>query len=281
MKINKNNPEHVSNFLGELIGTLILVFFGCGSIAVSILFSAHSGLFQIAAIWGVSVALAIYATRHISCAHLNPAVSVAMVVAGRMSVRKLLSYLLGQFTGAFLAAVFLYILFSSSIAQYENLNGILRGSSESIKTAMMFGEYFPNPGLGYEISVSAMNAFLAEMAGTFALVFLIFSLTDGCNVGRPDDSLSPLFIGLSITIIISVIAPLTQAGLNPARDFSPRVFAYLAGWKGAAFPDSHGGFFTVYILGPVIGGILAALLFERIVKPIMSNKSNSKTCKCP
>ena len=88
MKINKNNPEHISNFLGELIGTLILVFFGCGSIAVSILFSSHSGLFQIAAIWGISVALAIYATRHISCAHLNPAVSIAMVVAGRIKSGK-------------------------------------------------------------------------------------------------------------------------------------------------------------------------------------------------
>jgi glycerol uptake facilitator protein len=281
METDKKNLEHLSSFLGELIGTLILVFFGCGSIAVTMLFSSHSGLFQIAAIWGISVALAIYATRHISCAHLNPAVSIAMVVAGRMSARKLSSYLLGQFTGAFLAALFLYILFSSSIAQYENLNGILRGSSESIKTAMMFGEFYPNPGLGYEVTVSTMNAFLAEMAGTFALVFLIFSLTDGCNVGRPDDSLSPLFIGLSITIIISVIAPLTQAGLNPARDLSPRVFAYLAGWKEAAFPDPHWGFFTVYILGPVVGGIFAALLFEKIVKPIMFNKSKQKTCKCP
>ena len=281
MKINKNNPEYVSSFLGELIGTLILVFFGCGSIAVSILFSSHSGLFQIAAIWGISVALAIYATRHISCAHLNPAVSIAMVVADRMSARKLFSYILGQFTGAFLAAVFLYILFSSSIAQYENINGILRGSPDSIKTAMMFGDFYPNPGLGYEVAVSTMNAFLAEMAGTFALVFLIFSLTDGCNVGRPDDSLSPLFIGLSITIIISIIAPLTQAGLNPARDLSPRMFAYLAGWKNAAFPDSHWGFLTVYVLGPVVGGILAALTFEKIVKPIMSNKSKQKTCKCP
>jgi glycerol uptake facilitator protein len=281
VKISKNNPEFVSNFLGELIGTLILVFFGCGSIAVSILFSAHSGLFQIATIWGVSVALAIYATRHISCAHLNPAVSLAMVVAGRMSARKLFSYLLGQFSGAFLAAVLLYVLFSSSIAQYENINGILRGSPDSIQTAMMFGEFYPNPELGSNVSVSTMNAFLAEMAGTFALVFLIFPLTDGCNVGRPDDSLSPLFIGLSITIIISVIAPLTQAGINPARDLSPRLFAYLAGWREAAFPDSGFGFLTVYVLGPVLGGIFAALLFEKTVKPIMANKSNSKTCNCP
>jgi glycerol uptake facilitator protein len=144
----------------------------------------------------------------------------------------------------------------------------------------MFGEFYPDPGLGYTAPVSAMNAFLAEMAGTFALVFLIFSLTDGCNVGRPDDSLSPLFIGLSVTVIISVIGPLTQAGLNPARDLSPRIFAYLAGWKGAAFPDSHLGFLTVYVLGPITGGILAALLFEKIIKPIMSNKSNVKSCKC-
>ena len=279
--IRKNNPEYLSNFLGELIGTFILVFFGCCSVAVTILFSSHSGLFQIAAIWGVSVALAIYATRHISCAHLNPAVSIAMVVSDRMAARKLPSYLLGQFTGAFLAAGLLYILFSSSIAQYENINGILRGSRDSIRTAMMFGEFYPNPGIGHEVAVSTMNAFLAEMTGTFALVFLIFSLTDGCNVGRPDDSLSPLFIGLSITVIISVIAPLTQAGLNPARDLSPRMFAYFAGWKDAVFPDSHGGFLTVYVLAPITGGILAALLFEKIIKPIMSNKNNIKTCKCP
>jgi glycerol uptake facilitator protein len=61
-----NNPEYVSSFLGELIGTLILVFFGCGSIAVTILFSSHSGLFQIAAIWGIGVALAIYTTTRIT-----------------------------------------------------------------------------------------------------------------------------------------------------------------------------------------------------------------------
>ena len=281
MKISRNYPEYVSNFLGEMIGTVILVFFGCGSVAVTTLFSAHSGLFQIAAIWGVGVALAIYATRHISCAHLNPAVSIAMVVSDRMASRKLPSYLLGQFTGAFLAAALLYILFSSSIAQYESINGILRGAENSVRTAMMFGEFYPNPGLEYGAPVSTMNAFLAEMAGTFALVFLIFSLTDGCNVGRPDDSLSPLFIGLSVTVIISVIAPLTQAGLNPARDLSPRIFAYLAGWKKAAFPDSHWGFLTVYVLGPITGGILAALLFEKIIKPIMSNRGNAKTCKCP
>ena len=248
MKALRWYHEHIANFLGEMIGTFILVFFGCGAVAVTVLFSSHSGLFQISAVWGVSVALAIYVTRHISCAHLNPAVSIAMVVSERMVVRKLPSYLLGQFTGAFLAAVLLYILFSSSIAQFEISNGIIRGSRDSIRTAMMFGEFYPKPGSGPEAVVSTMNAFFAETAGTFALVFLIFSLTDGCNVGRPDDALSPLFIGLTMTVIISVIAPLTQAGLNPARDFSPRIFAYLAGWGEAAFPETPWGFLQFIFL---------------------------------
>lgn len=281
MEIIKKKQDVVTNFLGEFIGTFILVFFGCGSVAVTVLFSAHTGLLQIAIIWGVGVALAIYATRHISCAHLNPAVSIAMVVSNRMTAGKLPSYLLGQLSGAFFAAAVLYLLFADSIVHYENINGIIRGGKESMRTAMMFGEFYPNPGLEYPVAVSTTNAFLAEAVGTFALVFLIFSLTDGCNVGRPDNSLSPLFIGLSVTIIISIIAPLTQAGLNPARDLSPRLFAYLAGWGKAAFPDAGFGFFTVYILGPIAGGVSAALLFEKIVKPIMSNRNNSKTCRCP
>jgi glycerol uptake facilitator protein len=198
-----------------------------------------------------------------------------MVIADRMSVRNLLSYLLGQFTGAFLAAVFLYLLFSASIAQYEQIHGIIRGSHESIKTAMMFGEYYPNPGAELTASVTTINEFLAEMIGTFALVFLIFSLTESCNVRRPDNAVSPLFIGLSITVIISIIALLTQAGLNPARYLSPRLFAYFVSWKNAAFTDRHWEFLPVYVLGPISGGILAALMFKRIIEPIMSTVMSS------
>lgn len=272
--------ESLPDFLGEFIGTSILVLFGCGSVAVTVLFSSHSGLLQIAAIWGAAVTLAIYSTRHISCAHLNPAVSLAMVVAGRMTAKKLPAYLLGQFAGAFFASVILFTLFAPSIAQFEQTQGIVRGSPASRQTAMMFGEYYPNPGAGTNVSVTTVNAIFAEMAGTFALVFLVFSLSEGCNVGRPDDSLSPLFIGLSLCMIISVVAPLTQAGLNPARDLSPRLFAYLAGWKQAAFPDSHLGFLTVYVIGPIAGGTLAALTFKQVIEPIMRKKNDANGCGC-
>ncbi len=262
--------KHLNDLMGELIGTFILVFFGCGSVVVSVLFSAHVGLFQVAAIWGVGVALAIYSTRHLSCAHLNPAVTLAMVTSGRMPIKLLPIYFLGQFIGAFIASAILYVLFADSIAQYELQNGIIRGTPDSVKTAMMFGEFYPNPGSS--AVVSTLNAFLAEAIGTFVLVALIFNLTECCNVGRPDNSIAPLFIGLTVSIIICVIAPLTQAGINPARDLSPRLFSYLAGWGSASFPDNHYGFLSVYVLGPLVGGVLASILFTKAIHPLMLGK---------
>lgn len=271
------NPNAVRDFTGEMFGTAILVFFGCGSVAVSVLFGAHSGLWQVAMIWGVGVALAIYATRHLSCAHLNPAVSLAMVASGRMRAGKLPAYLSGQFAGAFAAASILYLLFADSIAQFEAIHNIVRGTPDSIRTAMMFGEFYPNPTAGDAAIVTTTTAFIAEALGTFALVFMIFSLTEGCNVGRPGNELAPLFIGATVAVIIAVLAPLTQAGLNPARDLSPRLFSMLAGWGDAALPGSGFDFITVYVLGPICGALAAGQIFTRISEPMMKRKS-CETC---
>ncbi|MGB3210069.1 MAG: MIP/aquaporin family protein [Desulforhopalus sp.] len=259
-------------FVGEFLGTFILVFFGCGSVAVTVLFSSHTGLFQVALLWGFSVTIAIYATRHLSCAHLNPAVSIAMVIGNRMSIKKLPVYIFAQTLGAFLAASVLYLLFSASIAQYEENHEIVRGSAESIKTAMIFADFYPNPGTGSNASVSMTTAALAEAIGTFALVFFIFAITEGCNLGRPNDLLAPIFIGLALAVIISIIAPLTQAGFNPARDFSPRIFAVFAGWGKAAWPDNNHGYLIVYILAPIGGGSMASLFFTKFLEPLMENK---------
>lgn len=263
-------------FAGEFIGTFILVLFGCGSVAVSVLFNAHQGLFQVGMIWGIGVSLAIYVTRYLSCAHLNPAVTLAMAASGRMTKRKIPVYLAAQFTGAFAAGLALYLIFSPAISGFESLNHIIRGSDESIQTAKMFGEFYRQPGSN--ITVSMLSAMAIEAFGTFLLVLLIFSLTEGCNLGRPQDSSTPIFIGLSVASIICLLAPLTQAGLNPARDFGPRLIAWIFGWGSAAFPDKTGGFFFVYILAPIIGGQAAGLLFTKVLEPLM--KSPKEVCSC-
>ena len=263
-------------FKGETLGTFLLVLFGCGSVAVSVLFNAHQGLMQIALAWGIGVTLSIYLTRHLSCAHLNPAVTVAMVISKRMKAKKLPVYITAQFLGAFLAGLAIYILFSPSISAFENAHSIVRGTAESVQTAKMFGEYYAAPGSTSVVSLPL--AIGAEAFGTFLLVLMIFALTEGCNVGRPSDALAPLFIGLTVSSIICLIAPLTQAGLNPARDFGPRMIAWIFGWKSAAFPDQTGGFFLVYILGPIIGAMLASLFFVFAFEPTM--KSTSEKCDC-
>lgn len=272
--------------LGEFIGTFLLVLFGTASVAVAVLFNAYAGLLQVAAVWGIGVTLAIYATRHLSCAHLNPAVSLGMVLAGRMNPRLLPWYWCAQLVGGVAAGATLLLLFGGAIAEFEHVHGIVRGAPESVQTGMMFGEYFPNPGFAASgLGVTLGTAMLAEGIGTLLLVTMIFALTEGCNVGRPDDGAAPVFIGATVAAIIAIIAPLTQAGLNPARDFGPRLVAYLAGWGGTAIPGPHGGFFLVYVVAPLVGGAVSALCFRYGLAPLMRGRGSAadpsgEACAC-
>lgn len=249
--------------VGEFIGTFFLVLFGCGSVAVSVCFDEYHGIFQVGIVWGIGLTLTIYATRNLCNAHFNPAVTIAMAVCGRLSWKKVPAYLLSQFLGAFAGGMMIYALFCQNIAATEAARGIVRGSAQSIETAKMFGEYYAFSG------ITMGQAFLAEAVGTFVLVFMIFALTETANVGRPDNAMTPLFIGLTVTTCLVLIAPLTQAGLNPARDFAPRLAALIFGWGQAAFPDTSGGAFLVYILAPILGGLAAGLFYTRALERFM------------
>lgn len=242
-------------YIGESLGTFILVLFGCGSVAGAVLFNAFTSLLEVALIWGFGVAIAIFVTRNSCPAHLNPAVSLAMAIVHKLPWKKLPFYILAQTFGAFMAGLFLFLILEDAILVFEANNEIVRGTDASIKSAMMFGEYFPNPGFLDFIPVSSTLAFLMEGVGTFLLVFVILKVTEKAE---QIDNITPLVIGLTVTIIICLVAPFTQAGLNPARDFGPRMVAYFAGWGDAAFPNVAYSFFTVYILAPLLAGILAA-----------------------
>lgn len=96
-------------------------------------------------------------------------------------------------------------------------------------------------------------------------------MTEGCNVGRPSDDLFPLFIGLTVTVLICTIGPMTDAGLNPARDLGPRVVGWFVGWKNIAFSTDT---FIVYTIAPLIGAGLAAIFFTRVIEPMQNSRNN-------
>ena len=267
-------------FIAECIGTFLLVLFGTGSVATAVFTGAQVGLWQVAVIWGFGLTFAIYATASISGAHLNPAVSLAMAVfrSKEFPGSQLFLYWAAQFTGAAIAGIAVLISFSKFIERFETEHGLIRGQDGSQLSAMAFGEYFPNPAIfGTDASafelISPIGAVSIEAFGTAILVFMIFALTDKQNRSAPSSVIAPFFIGFTLAALISLFAPLTQAGWNPARDFGPRVIAWLAGWVSIAIPGPRDGFW-IYILGPCIGGLVGGFIYTNLLsKALIFNNS--------
>jgi glycerol uptake facilitator protein len=256
-------------FIGEFVGTFLLVFFGCGSVAAAVLTGAQVGIFQVAIVWGFGIAIAIYATGALSGAHLNPAVTCALATCGRFPARRVPGYMLAQLAGAFVAAAVVHGLFAGTLAAFESANGIVRGAVGSEASAMIFGEFFPNPGgkaltEAVRARVSMSGAFAVEVAGTAVLMMVILALTDERNAGRPRE-LGPVAIGLTVTLLISLLAPLTQACFNPARDLGPRLWSAMAGWGSLPFTVNGSGWLTVYVVAPLVGAQVGGLIYRALL----------------
>ena len=259
--------------IAELTGTFIIVQIGTAAIMSSIFCQngglSAGGLYPIAMVWSVAVTIAISCTANISGAHLNPAITIALALFRRSSfhVTKVVPYIVSQFLGAMLASCVNLVLFGSHILQYETTKSIIRSSGNAIPSAKAFGEYF--------VGISSIQAFFVELFGTFLLSLVIFSLTHPKNNDKSSASRSaliPPFIGVTVAALICTLAPLTQAGFNPARDFGPRIVAYFAGWKSVAFFPYHTSW-IVYILGPIIGAILGAAYTDLVLyRPLEESK---------
>lgn len=252
--------------IGEFFGTFLLVFFGCGVVCASVTTGAQSGVFQVAIVWGLGIATAIYLCGSLSGAHLNPAVTLSMAVWSRFAWRQVVPYWAVQFVGAFVAASVLYLVFGNALVSFEKSNGIVRGRPGSEATAMVFGEYFPSPG-GKPLTtesrekMSTVAAFGAEVMGTAILLLVIFCVTDEHNAAGPQ-WLTAATIGLTVTLLISLLGPLTMACFNPARDLAPRLFSSLVGWSTLPFQVNGYGWLTVYVVAPLLGGVLGGGLYS-------------------
>jgi glycerol uptake facilitator protein len=272
-------PSRWHPYAAEVVGTFLLVLFGTGSVAAAVTTGAQIGLWQVAVVWGFGVTLAIYATAAVSGAHLNPAVSLAFAALrpDEFPRARLLPYWGSQLLGAVLGGLAILATFGPFIERFEEDNGLVRGEAGSQLSAMVFGEYFPNPAMfgtddrAFEL-ISPLMAAAIEAFGTAVLVFMIFALVDRWNAGKPGASLTPFFIGFTVAALISLFAPATQAAWNPARDFGPRIVAFLAGWGDIAIPGPRDGFW-VYIVGPLVGGTVGGALYDRLIRPGMRRAS--------
>lgn len=259
---------------GEFLGTFLLVFFGVGVVNAAVVTGAQIGLWQVAVVWAIGVSLAIYCSASLSGAHLNPALTAVAVIYDRFPLSRAFVYVLAQLCGAIVASLLLYCLFGEAILEFERRHGLLRGGPGSELSAMVFGEYFPNPAVfgtaedAWRI-VGLRGAFLAELVGTAMLALLVSAATHARNFARPAAGTEALLIGVGVAAIISIVAPLTQAGLNPARDFGPRLVAWLLGWGEIAIPGPRGGWFTVYILAPVIGALIGGGAYRLVARRLL------------
>ena len=230
---------------------------------------AQAGLWQVAVVWAFGVSLGIYTAASLSGAHINPAITAMAAVWDRFPLTRVVPYWVAQTLGAACASLVLYAMFAETIVEFERQHGLLRGGPGSELSAMMFGEYFPNPAIfdtaeeAWRV-ISERSAFIAEMIGTAMLGFLVCVVTSDRNTARPLGAAQAVVIGVGVAAIISVLAPLTQAALNPARDFGPRLVSYFLGWGEIAIPGPRGGWLTVYIIAPTLGAIIGGGIYKAL-----------------
>jgi len=262
----------------EFLGTFILIVVGDGGVAVDV-FTGSLGLWGVSMLWGLGVTLAIYAVGVISGAHLNPAVTVTMSLFRGFPRRKIIPYILSQILGAAAAAATLWFSWYGFWQVKAGALGLGIGQPGSQKLAMVFCCFYPNPGIvgttpADLAKVSTGQAFFVEVVLTMLLLLMILALGDERSSGTPMSNLAPLFIGLTVAVIVGIGAPLTMDAVNPVRDFGPRLFAWLVGFGSVAFPGPRGNEWWLYILAPLLGGILGGIIYDTVVRRFLPGENS-------
>ncbi|XP_048471883.1 aquaporin-9 [Rhincodon typus] len=241
--------------LAEFLGTFILILFGCGSLAQSILSRGVNGnMLTVAIGFPFGITIAVYATIGVSGAHLNPAISLSMCVLGRLQWLKLPVYCFSQLVGAFIGSAAVFGLYYDAFMAFDGGNLAITGQNA---TAQIFSSY-PAPHLSFA------NGFVDQMVGTAALLFSILAILDSKNDCVPK-GLEPVVIGLIIMVIGLSMGFNCGGPINPARDLGPRLFTAVAGWGFEVFTAGD-GWWWVPIIAPLIGGVLGTAIYVLIIE---------------
>jgi len=266
----------VGEYVSEFLGTMILILFGCGSVAMAVaalnqsgrgteIFQASGDWLLIAFGWGFGVTLAVYVAGGVSGAHINPAVTIALAVRRGFAWSKVPGYIAAQVLGAFVGAALVYAVYKGAIDSFERSNDITRGSTDSVPTYSIFAT-FPAPYL-----LNWIGPFVTEVVGTALLVGVIFALTDDRNQ-PPRSNLAPFIVGLIVMAIGISFGANSGYAINPARDFGPRMFAWIADYGSVAMPGDYGNvntYFWIPIVAPILGGLIGAFVYDLMIRDVL------------
>jgi glycerol uptake facilitator len=274
-------------FLSEYLGTFVLIAFGDGVVAMAVaalnqsgraatnhtIFLASGDWLLITWGWCVAVVLAIYVAGGVSGAHINPAVTIALAARRGFPWAKVPHYITAQIAGAFTGAALVYLNYKDAIKGYEHATGAVRGTSNSIASYSIFATfpsgYFHNP----------VGPFIDELIGTALLVGIVFAVIDNLNL-PPKGNLAPWIIGIIVAGIGMSYGANSGYAINPARDFGPRLLAWIAGWDGVAMPGNYGNvnwYFWIPIVAPIVGAVIGALVYDFFISHVLMARGEPPT----
>ncbi|MFI6927939.1 MIP/aquaporin family protein [Nonomuraea spiralis] len=243
--------ELTGELIAEFAGTMVLILFGVGVVA-QVVAAGVGDHDSIAWAWGIGVALGVYVAGRITGAHLNPAVTLAFAAFRGFPWAKVVPYSLAQTAGAFVGALLVRWNYT------EVLN--MTDPEHTLKTQIVFSTL---PGNG-TLPVGMWGGFRDQIIGTAILMFVLYALSDSHNLA-PSANLSPVVIGLLIVAIGMAWGADAGYAINPARDFGPRLASFLTGYSGA-WRDQYGDlYFWVPVIGPLIGGLTGAGLYQLMI----------------
>ncbi|ACU53820.1 MIP family channel protein [Acidimicrobium ferrooxidans DSM 10331] len=256
--------------LSEYLGTLVLLAFGTGSVAVAVvgltmsgrtvvIFQGAGGWLLITWGWAMAVVMGVYVAGGVSGAHLNPAVTLAMAIKGSLPWRKVPGYWIAQVLGAFSGAAIVYLDYYKAIDAWNLAHHVTRASAGGLTTFSIFAT-FPAKYFG----TSLVGPFIDQVIGTFFLLLFVLAITDATNSG-PGSNMAPFLVGMAVAAIGMSFGTDAGYAINPARDFGPRLLTWFLGWGHNAFAGLN-GYWWVPIVGPLVGGAIAVGVYRWFIE---------------
>lgn len=267
--------------LAEFLGTFVLISFGCGVVAMAVAALPGSGRtaspitffvgvgdwLLISWGWAMAVTFGIYVAGGVSGAHLNPAVTLAFAVRRRFHWGKVVPYMASQLVGAFAGAALVFGVYHDAINAYDQAAKGPKTNGHTLASFSIFGT-FPAPYFHGGI----WGPLVDQIVGTAFLVMFVVAVVDLRNT-PVKANLGPFVIGLAVAAIGMSYGANAGYAINPARDFGPRLFTWLAGWQELAMPGTLSGSFSDYfwipIVGPLVGGVIGVLVYDLFIGDVL------------